>query len=64
VDFHAEITFVSIKSFYYLRPRILTAGQEAAVRIWKLLNRTRFVRYKVLAAVVMKSPVFWRGMLC
>jgi len=45
-------------------PKILTAGQEAAVRIWKLLNRIHFARYKVVAAVVMKSQVFWHGMLC
>jgi hypothetical protein len=36
-------------------PRILTAGQEAAVRIWDLLNKMHFARYKVVAAVVMKS---------
>jgi len=45
-------------------PKILTAGQEAAVRIWRLLNKMHFARYKFAAAVVMKSQVFWHGMLC
>jgi hypothetical protein len=45
-------------------PRILTAGQEAAVRIWKLLNRMQFTQYEVVSAVIMKSQVFWHGMLC
>jgi hypothetical protein len=51
-------------SFFYWMPRILTAGQEAAVRIWKLLNRMHFARCKIVAAIVMKSQVFWHGMLC
>jgi hypothetical protein len=45
-------------------PRILTAGQEGVVRIWKLLNRLHFARYRVVASVVMKGHVFWHGMLC
>jgi hypothetical protein len=45
-------------------PRKLSADQEVGVRICKLLNRMQFARYEVLAAVLMKSHVFWGVTLC